>query len=319
MDFKNLYRLDLRFKATFELFRDNFWKYLLYNLVVFFIRYILSFIIAFTLAVLLIPIVINIWFSAVNEVFVTVALILILVIIGIWIIGALFFLFNFYLTKNIIDKKEIGLWKGIKWMFANIWNKLIVDMWYGLYMLIPILILFFGFSFASLIRVGWGDIVANLLIWLSVWLALGVFIYLITVLSFSSYHCFEKNSFSLSTFKEVFSFTKGKFWQIFGNILFLSILFQIIYLIISSIFQIFGVSNFESYIQGLINQVDFDNISTGLNMNLIWIVVFGFLYYMIQQIIKLIFDIFYFIYWYIYYKYLISSYTNGSSTASEIN
>jgi len=285
---KNVDTIQARFSVTIEILKNNFVKYLGINLwlTIFWLFIFWIFVGIAILTWVMAPIVtffVNFfkwglslnWWGQRLWLFLP---FLFVAFLFFWLINSSTFIANFYLTKAIVNWKDINLKEIFILSFKKLFSKAIVDLWYFLLYLL----VFWIFVFLLVILIFVYDFHS---FWLSflftiIFFVLFVLFYIIILVKyfFAYYYCFDKEDFSFSHFFSVSNLIKDKL-SVFGNILLIGII--------------------SSAISNLLTMTIKIPVYTGYESILLIILLF-----FITYLIKMAVDLFSFIYFYVYYTYL---------------
>ena len=285
----NINTIQERFDSSLKIIL-NFWtKYLLFNLIV-----IVVWLLIFLGLISIIAMIYWINYTDFNFNNYTIIwwfiMYLFIFLIMSWLLSSILFLWNFYITKNIIEEKKIPT---IKQLFSIILHKLVdkvkVDFWYFLVFLpivfvliltISIIALSHNYSFISLYLV-------------FLFLLIIPYIYILVSFYLSYYYSFDKERFTFKDFLESRNITNWKKMSLLGNIILISILTYIISQIIMLIFSSILKINYTSW--------------------LAWYIIVAFVKYILSFFVW----IFSFIYFYLYYLHLIWYKVEKTSTENK--
>lgn len=295
-----------RFNITFNIIKNNFIKYILLNLWLIWIWFIIFcfFVLLFILlwffslwinySVFLDKInnLDSLWFNFIMLIIVFIIFLIFLY----WVLKSIYFIWNFYFTKWIVEKKDISYKELFKLSFLKLFDKALVDFWYFIIDFWAILLILLVWWFFFFLKIDYSILSFLFLLSLTI-LWIWFLIYINILFFFSDYHCFYKDKFDFKTFLSAKDIVSWRKMEVFLNIILISVFIGIISILVWFILPGYTNNNFD-YNTYTYNEI----LSMILSVWFILSIIF-------KYIIRLILNIFSLIYFFIYYKVLVQKNT----------
>ena len=272
----NISTIQDRFNSTFKIILKFWKKYLLFNLLTLIFWLVLFFVIP-------IPIYILLWLSNLSlksssVIFFNLILLILVFVLVYRFFKSAIFLWNFYITKNIVEEKNIPTIKQLfSIIFSKLFSKMKVDFWYFLVFL-PVILITVLLAFLLVV---WQEDYIKISLFFTCLLFIFIFcIYIIISFYLSYYYSFDKEKFTFKEFLSSKNITNWKKMSLLGNVLLISILSGIVYWI------------FLILLSNIVN----------INHNSWWISIVIFIIF--RYVLATFVWLFTFVYFYLYYLYL---------------